>query len=80
MHLGGDYGFIKTGISANGFQSGLGMKIPCYFKNLFLRGDVMYTTYGSKTSLGLSSSLTPLNYHNNFATLEGNLSLIYKFL
>lgn len=76
----GNYGFINKGLSGNGFQSGLGINVPCYFKNLSLRGDVIYTTYGSKTSLGLSTALAPQNYYNNFATIEGNLSLIYKFL
>lgn len=56
------------------------MKVPCHFKNLSLRGDVIYTTYGSDTSLGQSVTYAPQNYHNNFAIIEGNLSLIYKFL
>ena len=76
----GNYGFINTGISDNGFQAGLGAKVPCYFKNLSLRGDMIYTTYGSRSSLGLSPTLTPQNYNNTFATIAGNLSLIYKFL
>lgn len=76
----GNYGFINQNVSSNGFQSGLGIRVPCYFKNLSLRGDMIYTTYAANTALGLSSALAPQNYHNNFATLEGNLSLIYKFL
>lgn len=76
----GDYGYIDKGISANGFQAGLGMVVPCYFQNLSLRGDALYSTYGSHTSAGLSSTLAPLNYNNNFATIEGNLALVYKFL
>lgn len=76
----GDYGFINTGLSRNGFQAGLGFKVPCYYKNLSLRGDMIYTTYGSSTSLGQSTALAPQNYNNNFATIEGNLSLVYKFL
>ena len=76
----GDYGFINTGLASNGFQSGLGLNVPCHFKNLSLRGDVVYTTYSAKTSDGLSPTLLSQNYYNNFATIEGNLSLIYKFL
>lgn len=76
----GDYGYINTGISANGFQAGLGFQLPCYFSGLSIRGDLIYTTYGSRTSLGLSPSLTPQNYYNNFSTMEGNLALVYKFL
>jgi hypothetical protein len=80
IHDNGNYGFIDQGISNNGFQSGLGVKVPCYFNNFFLRGDVMYTSYGNRDSLGLSTSFTPQYYYNNFATIEATLSLIYKFL
>ncbi|MDP3704345.1 MAG: outer membrane beta-barrel protein [Legionellaceae bacterium] len=76
----GNYGLIDTGLSRNGFQAGLGLKVPCHFKNLSLRGDVIYTTYGSSTSLGQSVTLAPQNYNNSFSTIEGNLSLVYKFL
>ncbi len=75
----GNYGFIDTGLSRNGFQAGLGFKVPCHLKNLSLRGDMIYTTYGSSMSLGQSTSLAPQNYNNTFATLEGTLSLVYKF-
>lgn len=76
----GNYGYIDRGINSNGFQAGLGINVPCYFKNLSLRGDMIYTRYVSNTSLGLTTSFTPLNYYNRFASIEGNLSLIYKFL
>jgi hypothetical protein len=75
----GNYGFIDKGISANGFQAGLGVKAPCFSEHLTLRGDAIYTVYGSNTTAGLSPTLTPQNYYNNFATIEGNLSLVYKF-
>ncbi|MGC1182653.1 hypothetical protein [Legionella sp.] len=76
----GNYGYINSSISNPGFQTGLNINVPCYFQNLSLRGDMLYTTYSSHSSLGLSTALIPLNYYDNFATLEGNLSLIYKFL
>ncbi len=76
----GDYGFIDKGLSANGFQAGLGFNVPLHYKNLSLRGDVLYTGYGANNSLGLSSSLTPENYYNHFSVIEGNLALVYKYL
>ena len=75
----GNYGYIDKGISSNGFQTGLGFSVPCYFKNLSLRADTIYTKYSPNTALGLSTSLAPQNYHDDFSTIEANLSLIYKF-
>lgn len=76
----GDYGYIDRNIAANGFQAGLGLNVPFYLKNLSLRGDLIYSNYGTYNSLGSSTSFTPQNYSNNFSVLEGNLSLVYKCL
>lgn len=76
----GNYGYIDTNLLNSGFQTGLGIYLPCIFQNVSLRASMLYTSYGTNTSLGLSTSFTPQNYYDNFASLEGNLSLIYKFL
>lgn len=83
----GDFGFIHKGVHSNGFQGGLGIELPGFCKNLSLRGDILYTHYGSLTTIGQFAasaappfSSAPLPYFNSFATFEGNLSLIYKFI
>ncbi len=75
----GNYGIINTHFSKSGFQYGLGLKTFIY-KNFSVRADVLYTTYSSQTSDGVTTS-TPAStqvYKNNLSTLEGNLALIYK--
>jgi opacity protein-like surface antigen len=76
----GNYGIIDSDFNKSGFQFGLGMT-TALFKNLLLRTDVLYTDYSSQTSNGITTAIpaTTQIYHNNLATLEGNLLLIYKF-
>ncbi len=76
----GDYGLLSTHFSKNGFQGGLGVKTPL-FKNLSIRGDMLYTTYSAQTSYGVTTTVpsSVQTYRNQLATWEGNLSLIYKF-
>lgn len=76
----GDYGYINQSGNTNGFQCGLGMKTPLKGR-LSLRADALYSIYQSTSNTGLSN-LTPPGpqiYNNNFSTLEGDLTLLYKF-
>lgn len=91
----GVYGFVDNQFNLNGFQAGLGMTANLT-PNVSLRLDAIYSTYGSQDSIGTmytavdgpagaGSGVGPANgianvYHNTFQTLEGNLTLIYKFL
>lgn len=73
----GDYGVIDTQFYKNGFQSGFGLKTHL-FPNIMLRGDVIYTTYSSAANYGKTPPNT-LIYHNQFSTLESDLTLVYQF-
>lgn len=77
----GNYGIINKRFNKNGLQLGLGVKTSLFqFKNLSLRTDVLYTAYSSQTSNGVTTTTPPgvQVYHNQLATLEGNLALIYQ--
>lgn len=76
----GNYGIVNSQFRKNGFQFGLGL-ITALFNNASIRADILYTTYGSQTSYGVTTTTpaTTQNYHNNLSTLEGNLVLVYKF-
>lgn len=76
----GNYGIVNSQFRQNGFQFGLGL-IAVLLNDVSVRTDVLYTTYGSQTSNGVTTTTpaTPQNYHNSLSTLEGNLALIYKF-
>lgn len=75
----GNYGYINKKLSGNGFQGGLGVTLG-YSSALSLRADMIYTLYGKNNSLGWSNSISPQNYSNHFASLEGDLALVYQFL
>ncbi len=77
----GNYGYINSSFHKSGFQSGLGWT-TYVIQGILVRLDVMYTTYGSTTSTGTglpSSGFPTQTYYNSFSTLEGDLSLVYKF-
>ncbi|HVT62246.1 MAG TPA: hypothetical protein VHD33_02010 [Legionellaceae bacterium] len=77
----GNYGYIDASFNKSGFQSGLGWS-KAIFQGCDLRLDMMYTIYGKQNNVGngLPNSGAPLQYYSNgFSTLEGDLSLIYKF-
>lgn len=76
----GNYGIVNSQFRQNGFQYGLGL-VVALFKHLSLRTDVLYTSYGSQTSQGVTTTTpsTTQNYRNNLSTLEGNLAFIFKF-
>ncbi len=76
----GNYGFISNSFNRSGIQGGLGLK-TMLSKRLALRGDVLYSYYGSSTSYGLTSTTPQVvqTYQNRFATFEGDLTLVYKF-
>lgn len=81
IHDNGVYGTVNTSFNKSGFQTGLGFTttLPPY---LLLRVDALYTTYGHQetTGQGLSGSGNAYQYYTNqFSTLAGELSLIYKF-
>jgi hypothetical protein len=74
----GTYGYINTSTNKSGFQAGLGWTTP--LTSYFLaRLDMLWTTYGSITSVGAGLTTAAQTYTNNYATFEGELSLIYKF-
>lgn len=74
------YGLLNKSYNKSGFQSGLGLT-SALAGGLSIRLDAMYTTYASQSSTGSSnvSSSQFQYYTNDFSTLEGDLSLIYKF-
>ncbi|MDF1757833.1 MAG: outer membrane beta-barrel protein [Legionellaceae bacterium] len=74
-------GFIDEKFNKSGVQSGLGVK-AAISQRFSIRGEVLYTAYSSKTSNGLSSTIPQVAqiYHNRFSTLEGDLTLVYKFI
>ncbi|NCX96918.1 MAG: hypothetical protein EBX41_11050 [Chitinophagia bacterium] len=76
----GNYGFVSDSFNRSGIQGGLGLKTEIS-KHLALRGDVLYSYYGSQTSYGLSSTSPQVvqTYRNRFSTFEGDLTLVYKF-
>jgi opacity protein-like surface antigen len=90
----GAYGFVCDRFNRSGFQAGLGMTAN-FISNLSVRLDALYTTYGRRHSLGVEYNATngpagsgtgiglangiPNLYRNTFETLEGNLTVIYKF-
>ncbi|PJD93056.1 MAG: hypothetical protein CK424_03385 [Legionella sp.] len=77
----GNYGYINTDFHKNGLQGGLGWTTQI-IQGFEIRVDMMYTAFGSQSSTGtgLPSSGVPQQvYTNDFNTLEGDLSLVYKF-
>ncbi len=77
----GDYGYIDQELNKSGFQCGLGMKSRIT-NQISIRIDALYTTYSGISSIGGSNTpgFTYQTYNNNFSTLEGDLTLIYKFI
>jgi hypothetical protein len=76
----GDFGLINKNLSQNGFQTGLGVMTSIWsYIPLFLRADLLYTTYASNTANGTNSQGQQQTYKNNFSTIAGNLALIYQF-
>jgi len=74
----GKFNNISATFNSNGLQTGLGFT-TAITKNLALGLDAIYTTYASQTVNGLTASGTPLTYKNKPYTLEGIVSLQYKF-
>jgi hypothetical protein len=78
----GVYGMLYPGsFNLSGFQGGFGFNTAIMF-NLFVRLDAIYASYTSRAYTGIGSNLSPsINqvYYNKFSSLEGTLSLIYKF-
>ena len=76
----GNYGFINQKSNINGFQGGLGTKVPLT-KHLSLRADALYNIYGHASNTGVSNVAPygPQVYRNNVSALEGDLTLLYKF-
>lgn len=74
------YGYLNKTYNKSGFQSGLGLT-STIMGGLSVRLDAMYTKYAGQSSTGLSNvSSSPFQYYtNDFSTLEGDLSLVYKF-
>lgn len=76
----GDYGFISDSFNRSGIQGGLGLKTILY-KNLSIRGDLLYSYYDSQTNYGLTNTSPQLvqTYQSRLSTFEGDLTLVYKF-
>lgn len=74
------YGYLDKTYNKSGFQSGLGLT-SSLIGGLSIRLDALYTTYAGQSSTGLSLVNGSLYqyYTNDFSTLEGDLSLVYKF-
>lgn len=74
------YGYLDKTYNKSGFQSGLGLT-SSIIGGLSIRLDAMYTVYAGQSSTGISNvSSSPFQYYtNDFSTLEGDLSLVYKF-
>lgn len=77
----GNYGYIDQAVNKSGFQCGLGMKVALT-SHLTIRADALYTTYGTISSIGgaSNSGYTYQAYTNPLSTVEGDLTLIYKFI
>lgn len=77
----GVYGLLNTGFNKSGFQGGLGFTNTLKH-NLLIRLDALYSIYSKSSNIGTGSNLNAsVNqvYKNQFSTLEGDVSLIYKF-
>ena len=76
----GNYGYIDQSFNKSGFQAGLGFK-TALTEHIWLRADALYATYGTINAIGGNSnpSYAYQNYSNNLSTLEGDLTLVYKF-
>ncbi|HVT62247.1 MAG TPA: outer membrane beta-barrel protein [Legionellaceae bacterium] len=76
----GDYGYINQEMNKSGFQAGLGWKIGIT-PALWVRLDALYTIYNTIASTGGSNnpSYAFQVYNNQFNTVEGDLTLLYKF-
>ncbi len=77
----GNYGYINSSFYKNGLQGGLGWTTQI-IQGFEVRVDMIYTNFGSQSSTGtgLPTSGSPQQvYTNDFNTLEGDLSLVYKF-
>ena len=74
------YGYLNKTYNKSGFQSGLGLT-SSVIGGLSVRLDTMYTIYAAQSSTGFSKvSGSGFQYYtNDFSTLEGDLSLVYKF-
>lgn len=76
----GVYGLLNTSFNKSGFQGGLGFT-NTLANNLLIRLDALYSIYANNSNIGTGSNLSAsINqvYKNQFSTLEGNVSLIYK--
>lgn len=75
-----NYGVLEKNRNKDGFQCGLGLETKMR-KKLSIRADMFYTLYSPSRSLGVSLPLssTPQYYFKKFETLEGSVSLVYRF-
>lgn len=75
-----NYGTLDKNKNKDGFQCGLGLETKLS-KMLSIRGDTLYTIYSSSRLVGVSfaPSNLPQYYFKKFRTLEGSVSLVYRF-
>ncbi len=77
----GVYGLLNSNLNKSGFQGGLGFTVAT-MHNLLVRLDGLYSIYANSSIIGNGSNLSSSTnqiYKNQFSTLEGDVSLIYKF-
>ncbi len=75
----GNYGIINKTFSRGGLQAGVGLQ-TALSQHVDLRADALYTSYGSQSSNGVTTSTPPAtqSYRNNLSTLEAGLALVYN--
>lgn len=64
----------SNNFNRTGWQVGLGSATNIWCNKLFLRGDIIYTGYGSRNTGNSFVSAS-----NKLSTLDGMVSLVYKF-
>lgn len=74
----GCYGYVNQTFNGNGFQAGLGLS-TFIVNSISLRVDGLYTTYIRQTTPGITTIGGYNVYKNGFSTLEGDVTLSYKF-
>lgn len=74
----GRYGIASSVFNSNGLQTGIGLSTHIT-KNIILGVDAIYTTYTSQMVSGTTTTGAPLTYKNKPYTLDGLISLQYKF-
>lgn len=68
----------STNFNRTGWQVGLGSATNVWCNKLFLRGDIIYTGYGTRNVNGTYIG-EPATFGHRLSTLDAMISLVYKF-